>query len=263
MIRSIAWKPSWAFFLMLTSVHVVKCSVSQSVLPKLTKLEFPRYQGGDDPTSWICRAEQFFEFQQIEPEERVSLAAYHLEGDAQLWYQLLKEEGEVISWALLKEGLHARFGSTEIEDFFGDLTKFRQSSIVREYQTQFEKLLAQAGKLTTPQQVGCFTNGLKEPIQVEVQAARPTTLSAAVGLARLYEAKLASQTKRSFTPAEIEERRKKDLCFHCNDKFSPCHLCKKLFIMEACYLEEDDGDIDFPTEPENDSENTEEAPTVS
>ncbi|KAA8525663.1 hypothetical protein F0562_007512 [Nyssa sinensis] len=138
----------------------------------------------------------------IEPKERVSLAAYHLEGDAQLWYQLLKEEGEVITWAFLKEGLHARFGPTEFEDFFGDLTKLRQSSTMREYHTQFEKLLARAGKLTTPQQVGCFTNSLKEAIRVEVQTARPTTLSAAMGLARLYEAKLASQTKRSFTPGE-------------------------------------------------------------
>ncbi|KAA8523272.1 hypothetical protein F0562_009695 [Nyssa sinensis] len=175
---------------------------SRSVLPKLTKLEFPRYQGGDDPTSWICRVEQFFEFQQIEPEERVSLAAYHLEGDAQLWYQLLKEEGEVITWALLKEGLHARFGPTEFEDFFGDLTKLWQSSTMREYQTQFKKLLARAVKLTTTQQVGCFTSGLKEAIRVEVQAARSTTLSTTVGVARLYQAKLASQTKRSFTPGE-------------------------------------------------------------
>ena len=73
-------------------------SSNRSIVPKLTKLEFPRYKGGDDPTSWVCRAEQFFQFQQIEHEEQVSLAAYHLEGDAQLWYQLVKEEGTPITW---------------------------------------------------------------------------------------------------------------------------------------------------------------------
>ncbi|KAA8525706.1 hypothetical protein F0562_007561 [Nyssa sinensis] len=52
---------------------------NRNVIPKLTKLEFPKYTSGDDPTSWICRVEQFFKFQQIEPEKKVSLAAYHLE----------------------------------------------------------------------------------------------------------------------------------------------------------------------------------------
>lgn len=42
-------------------------------------------------------------------------------------------------------------------------------------------------------------SGIKEGIQVKVQASRPTTLSAAIGLARLYEARLQSQ-RRTFTP---------------------------------------------------------------
>jgi hypothetical protein len=54
--------------------------------PKLVKLNFPRYSGTEDPTSWICRAEQFFKYQNTAEEEKVSLAAFHLEGEAQLWY---------------------------------------------------------------------------------------------------------------------------------------------------------------------------------
>jgi hypothetical protein len=34
-----------------------------SYAPKLAKMDFPKYKGVDDPTSWICRVEQFFEFQ--------------------------------------------------------------------------------------------------------------------------------------------------------------------------------------------------------
>jgi hypothetical protein len=56
------------------------------------KLDFPRFDGRNDPTSWICRLEQFFEFQNIPNEEWIFLIAYHLEGEAQLWYQLLKSE---------------------------------------------------------------------------------------------------------------------------------------------------------------------------
>ncbi|KAA8547499.1 hypothetical protein F0562_003928 [Nyssa sinensis] len=237
-------------------------SSNRSVIPKFTKLEFSKYRGGEDPTSWVCRAEQFFEYQQIEHEEWVSLATYHLEGEAQLWYQLLKKDGETITWPLLKE--------------------------VRDYQTQFEKLLARARKLTPTQHVSCFISGLKESIRIEVQASRPTTLSATVGLARLYEAKLTTASKhstppmkvhrpfptvpdgrrptiRKFSPTEIEERRKQGLCFHCNDKYRPRHLCKKLFILEACYPDdvvEDCGEtIEFDEEAA--MENIDEAPTIS
>jgi hypothetical protein len=64
---------------------------------KVAKLEFPRYDGTDDPTSWVCRVGQYFEFQNTEDENKVMLAAYHLEGEAQLWYQIFKEDEEDIS----------------------------------------------------------------------------------------------------------------------------------------------------------------------
>jgi len=73
------------------------------VAPKLAKLNFPKYDGLEDPTSWVCRAEQFFEFQNTPEEEKIPLAAYHLEGEAQLWYQLFKESEEELTWATMKE----------------------------------------------------------------------------------------------------------------------------------------------------------------
>ncbi len=125
-----------------------------TVISRVTKLNFPRFNGRNDPTSWICRKEQFFEFQNIPNEKWIFLAAYHLKGEAQLWYQLLKSEGE-ITWANLKEGLYARYGSTEFDDNFGDLTKLKQIGTVREYQGHFERLLSRVGSLLPSQQVCC------------------------------------------------------------------------------------------------------------
>ena len=34
------------------------------------------------------------------------MVAYHLEGEAQLWYQLLKDEGQELTLTTLKEGLY-------------------------------------------------------------------------------------------------------------------------------------------------------------
>lgn len=53
---------------------------------------------------------------------------------------------------------------------------------------QFEQLLIRAGRLKAEQQVGCFVSGLQEGIKLDVQAAKPATLTVAIGLARLYEA---------------------------------------------------------------------------
>ena len=65
----------------------------------MTKLEFPRYSG-DDLIEWFNCVNQFFEFQGISNEQKVSLASFHLKGEANQWWQLLrrsyKEEGKEV-----------------------------------------------------------------------------------------------------------------------------------------------------------------------
>lgn len=46
------------------------------------------------------------------------------------------------------------------------------------------------------------------------------------------------------TTAKLSKRRKKGLCFHCNDKYNPGHKYAKLFHIKACWEDHDeDGDI--------------------
>jgi hypothetical protein len=84
-----------------------------------------------------------------------------------------KESEEHVSWEAMKDGLHVRYSATQFDDFFGDLTKLRQTGTVREYQGQYERLLSRAGRLSVTQQVSGFISGLKESIRPEVQASRP------------------------------------------------------------------------------------------
>ncbi|TXG69871.1 hypothetical protein EZV62_004806 [Acer yangbiense] len=56
-----------------------------------------------------------------------------------------------------------------------------------------------AGKLSEAQQIGGFVSGLRENIRTSVQASRPTSLTAAVGLARLFEAYQRSQRHLTIT----------------------------------------------------------------
>ena len=48
---------------------------------KMARLKFPKYSG-EDPTEWLSRVAQFFEFQGIADNQKVTLASFHLEGEA-------------------------------------------------------------------------------------------------------------------------------------------------------------------------------------
>ncbi|CAL5377841.1 unnamed protein product [Camellia sinensis] len=225
----------------------VRSNSAPQYLPKTVKLDFPRFNGIKDLTSWVCRAEQFYDFHQTPKADRTP----------------------IISWEDFKQGLLNRYGPTQFQDFFGELTKLQQTGSVREYQAQFEKLLVRVGRLTPSHQVGCFISGLKESIKADVQASRPATLSAVIGLARLYEARCYSNRRtvhpearktipnrpsipnsrplpiKRLSPAEHHDRRSKGLCFNCNEKFSPGHRCKKLFLIEGSWSDEEDDDVDM------------------
>ena len=113
------------------------------VSSKTARLEFSRFLG-DDPTEWFNRVNQFFEFQNTPETQKVSLASYHLEGEANQWWQwihrLTEEEGHVLSWANFKDELWARFGPLECEDFDETLSRIRQGGSLRDYQREFEHL---------------------------------------------------------------------------------------------------------------------------
>ncbi|KAK0581463.1 hypothetical protein LWI29_014052 [Acer saccharum] len=264
-----------------------------NLIPKTVKLDFPKYDGRVDPISWVYRAEQYFSMHGIPNSDRVTLAAFHLEGDAQLWFQLLRQEIIYVSWDEFKEGLNSRFGPNQFLDHFGELTKLQQTGTVLDYQSKFEQLLAKAGALPQPRQVSCFISGLKDSIRTDVQANRPTSLTMAIGLARLYEAREATQRKQTtnsgrstfqpratagmqirypptqpsapikkMTTEELNERRKKGLCFHCNDKYGPAHECKRLFMIQASW-EDSDEDEDMEVEDENGDSTIQITPEIS
>ena len=56
---------------------------------KMVKLEFPKYSRAD-PTEWCNWVAQFFEFQDTTDNQKVSLASFHLEGEANQWWQWLR-----------------------------------------------------------------------------------------------------------------------------------------------------------------------------
>lgn len=138
------------------------------VSSKMEKLEFPRFSR-NDLTEWFNRVNQFFEYQSTEEARNVSMAAYHLKGEANQWWQWIRrtfrEEGQVISWEKFEE-LWARFGPSECEDFDEVLSRVKQLGTLREYQREFEKLENRVQGWTQKALVGTFMGDLKVEIAV-------------------------------------------------------------------------------------------------
>ena len=93
----------------------------QPPLPtRVAKLEFPRY-ADDDPTEWFNRVTRYFKYQETTKEQKVVLAAYHLEGEANQWLQWMRkayqEECRLFMWETFVDELWVRFGPTDCEDF--------------------------------------------------------------------------------------------------------------------------------------------------
>jgi hypothetical protein len=116
-----------------------------TITTRHVKLDFPRFNGDEDLTMWICRAEQFFWFQGTLEGEKTSLASFHLEGEAQMWFQILIREEREIGWPKFIASLLTRVGPNQFYDPFGELTKFenttRNSSIYSPKLGSYPKLV--------------------------------------------------------------------------------------------------------------------------
>jgi uncharacterized coiled-coil protein SlyX len=161
------------------------------------KLSFPRFNGLD-PTGWLYKAEQYFEFKNVHHQHKVQLASFYLEEDALQWHRWLSKFRGHLTWAEFSQAVLHRFGPTDYEDPSEALTRLRQSTTVSTYQTEFEKLSQRIDGLPENYLVGCFIAGLRDEIRLDVKVKQPSTLLDAIGVARLVEERI--QLQKRFTP---------------------------------------------------------------
>ncbi|RVW59679.1 Transposon Tf2-8 polyprotein [Vitis vinifera] len=228
---------------------------------RAVRLDFPKFNG-EDPSGWVYRADQFFNYHQTNPHHRVLLASFHMEGKALVWFQDIEAAGGISSWEGFVRALQTRFGSSPYEDPMEALIRLKQTSTVENYKSQFEALSNQLRGLAESYKLSCFLSGLREDIRFMVRMLNPSNLHIAFGLAKMQEenvaalrrtAKLGSVPTRlaigppsppekraivpvqRLSPSQMKERRDKGLCYNCDDKWAPGHKCKsaRLFIMEC------------------------------
>ncbi|XP_061356960.1 uncharacterized protein LOC133301350 [Gastrolobium bilobum] len=227
--------------------------------PRAFKLEFPRFNGSD-PSGWLFKATQFFDFHNTPQHQKLQITSFHMDGPALAWFQWMHSNYPFHDWNEFTQALEARFGDSPYTDHMGSLAKLQQTTSVADYIATYEALANRTTNLPAEFLLRNFISGLKPAIRQEVQALQPTTIFSAQGLAKLQEEKLAdlhskptaitalalpapksttlsrpsiSSTPslppgvRRLTPEEMKTRREQGLCFNCDERFSRGHKCKQ------------------------------------
>ncbi|KAB1203118.1 Retrotransposon-derived protein PEG10 [Morella rubra] len=204
--------------------------------------------------------------------QKVALASFHLEGEANQWWQWVhrtyRDEGLPVTWEAFEEGLWARFRPTDYEDFDQTLSKVKQSGTLHDYQKEFKKLGNRVQGWTQKALMDMFMGGLKVEISKGIRMFKPKTLKEAISLARMKDNQLQRQRKfqqPTFLPwallalpstiksptlssakrlswEERQKRRAQGLCFNCNDIFTVSHKCQIawLLLLESSATDADD-----------------------
>ncbi|XP_058734067.1 uncharacterized protein LOC131605768 [Vicia villosa] len=161
------------------------------------KLELPLFDGSN-PLEWLFQADQFFSFYNLPPENRLSLISFYMKGDALGWFKWMHSNFLLTDWASFTRALELRFGPSTFENHQAELFKLKQIGSVMEYQTKFEQLGNKVVGLPADALLNCFISGLQQDIQNELAIHKPTSISNAIGLAKLIESKI-KDSKQKFT----------------------------------------------------------------
>lgn len=164
-------------------------STSSTNTLKPPKLNLPPFDGSN-PLDWIFQADQFFTHYSINPNLRLSYIASYMTGDALAWFQWLHNSHLLSTWERFTWDLELRFGPSTFENHQQALFKLKQTSSVHDYHKEFERLCNRVTALPHTDVLDCFISGLKSEIQHEMSIIWPTSISQAIGLAKLINPKI-------------------------------------------------------------------------
>lgn len=98
--------PAWSTVVTPQAPPTVPHLADTAGVPRYHKLDFPIYDGKEDPLGWLNRCEQFFWGQRTAEAYKVWLAAYHMTGTAHTWYMQLERNEGIPSWPRFKNRCH-------------------------------------------------------------------------------------------------------------------------------------------------------------
>jgi hypothetical protein len=178
------------------------------------------------------------------------------------------------------------------------LSKLKQIISVDDYKERFEALSNRVRGVDDHNKVSCFLGGLKDEIRLPLRMFKPQTLLTTYGLAKVQEehvltgrryrnvsgnfttiprsgvygnqnsaigAPKATVPVHKISQTQMEDRRKKGLCYNCDAKWKYGHKCQnpKLFLLEGLEELEDNPTLETENEDLMDFSYDEEKPEIS
>ncbi|KAL0536628.1 hypothetical protein IC582_025586 [Cucumis melo] len=153
---------------------------------KFKKVEMPVF-AGEDPDSWLFRAERYFQIHKLSDSEKMLVSTISFDGPALHWYRSQEEREKFLSWSNLKERLLVRFRSSRDGTILGKFLRIKQETTVDEYRNLFDKLVAPLSDVQDSVIEDTFMNGLFPWIRAEVAFCRPKGLAKVMEVAQLVE----------------------------------------------------------------------------
>ncbi|PWA55521.1 hypothetical protein CTI12_AA426720 [Artemisia annua] len=248
----------------------------QMPFSRVTKIEFG---GGDDVRGWLFKCEQFFRVDNIQDDNKVNLVSIHLSDLALMWHrQFVRHLGEDVPWNVYREAILKRFGSV-YDDPLGEIKKLKQSEIELAVRMFRPRSLADLYGLCKLEEAKLNVNKLKyrPPIlpTPRFQSSFPNTGPKPVSLPAPnpnWRNKVVPNTplRKQLTQKELEEKRAKNQCFYCDQRYTPGHKCSgQVFSLEVLgenideELEVDSHNIELDVETEEIGEIIDYEPHIS
>nr|KYP73255.1 Transposon Ty3-G Gag-Pol polyprotein [Cajanus cajan] len=136
----------------------------------------------------------------------------------------MHNNGLLTSWDAFLRALELRFAPSKFEDPIAALCKLSQTQLLQDYITEFESIANRISGYPASFYLSCFISGLKPHLRREVTALQPTDMPQAVAFAKLHDIKRLIE-------AEMQDRRDKNLCYNCDERYTRDHRCKSQFLL--------------------------------
>lgn len=149
---------------------------------------------GENPDSWIRKAEKYFSFYQLSEREKLEAAAVSFEGEAEIWFDWEEQNSTVRSWQDLKQKILSRFRPWDEEEMCEQWLSVEQTGAVAKYRSIFVSRLTHLGRKEESVIIGALMRGLTEEIKTELKVLGPVNLGQAMSWAEKIEAKIMAQT---------------------------------------------------------------------
>jgi hypothetical protein len=107
--------------------------------PRPARLEFPRFTS-KNPNTWLFKANTFFEYYQTPVWDRIPIAAFHMRGEAAIWFGDVKRWGLISNWESFISKLKYQFRK-QIQEEHEEIQRLHET----EY--QFRKVIQEVKEM--------------------------------------------------------------------------------------------------------------------